>query len=75
MHLLCVFSKSFDKAMYQRFYFFLCKSKPSSTNNFGFRLNYATDDALISLIKTIGKSLDDDDEIVCGIFIDLHQSY
>ena len=39
--------------MYHRFYFFLCKYKLINTNQFGFRSNHSTEDALISLIETI----------------------
>ena len=72
--LLSVFSKIFEKAMYHRIYSFLCKYKLININQFGFRSNHSTEHALISLLKTIKKSLDDN-EIVCGIFIDLQKAF
>ena len=51
--LLSVFSKIFEKAIYHRIYFFLCKCKLINTNQFGFRSNHSIENALISLIETI----------------------
>ena len=56
--------------MYHRIYSFLYKYKLINTNQFGFHSNHSIEHALISLIETIKKSLDND-EIVCGVFIDL----
>ena len=47
------------------------KYKLINTNQFGFRSNHSTEHALTSLIETIKKSLDND-EIVCGGFIDFN---
>ena len=58
--------------MYYSIYSFLCKYKLINTNQFGFRSNHSIEHALISLIETINKSLDND-EIVCGVFIDLQK--
>ena len=68
--LLSVFSKILEKSMYNRIYSFLCKHKLINTTQFGFRSKHSTEHALISLIETIKKYLDDY-EIVCGVFIDL----
>ena len=57
-----------------RIYTFLCKHKLIKTNQFGFRSNNSTEHALISLLETIKKSLDND-EIVCGVFIDLQKAF
>ena len=70
--LLSVFSKIFEKAMYYSISSFLCKYKLINTNQFGFHSNHSTEHTLISLIETINKSLDND-EIVCGVFIDLQK--
>ena len=51
--LLSVFSKIFEKPMYQRIYSFLCKYKLISTNQFGFCSNHSTEHALFTLIETI----------------------
>ena len=56
--------------MHHRIYSFLCKYKLISTNQFGFLSNHSTERALISLIETIKKPLDNG-EIMCGVFIDL----
>ena len=60
--------------MYYRIYSFLCKYKLINTNQFGFRSNHSTEHALISLIETIKKYLDND-EIVYGVFIDLQKVF
>ena len=72
--LLSVFSKIFEKAMYYRIYSFLCKYKQISTNQFGFRSNHSTEHAFINLMETIKKYLDND-ETVCGVFIDLQKAF
>ena len=45
-----------------------------NTNQSGFRSNYSTEHALISLMETIKKYVDND-EIVCGVFIDLQKAF
>ena len=45
-----------------------------NTNQSGFRSNYSTEHALISLMETIKKYVDND-EIVCGDFIDLQKAF
>ena len=72
--LLSVFSKILEKSMYNRIYSFLCKHKLINTTQFGFRSKHSTEHALISLIETIKKYLDDG-EIVCGVFIDLQKAF
>ena len=57
--------------MYHRIYF-LYKYKLINTNQFDFCSNHSTEHALISLIETIKKSLDND-EIMCGVSIDLQK--
>ena len=49
--LLSVFSKIFEKSMYNRIYF--CKHKLINTNQFGFWPNHSTGHALISLTESI----------------------
>ena len=60
--------------MYHRIYSFLCKYQLIHTNQFGFCSNHSTEHALISLIETIKKYLDND-EIVCVVFIDLQKPF
>ena len=62
------------KKLCHRIYSFLCKYKLINTNQFGFRSNHSTEHALISLIETIKKSLDND-EVMCGGFIDLQKAF
>ena len=60
--------------MYNRIYSFLCKHKLINTTQFGFRSKHPTEHALISLIETAKKYLDDG-EIVRGVFIDLQKAF
>ena len=60
--------------MYYRIYSFLCKYKLINTKQFGFRSNHSAEHALISLIETIEKYLDND-EIVCGVFKNLQKAF
>ena len=60
--------------MYSRIYFFLFKHKLINTTQFDFWSKHSTEHALISLIETIKKYLDDG-EIVCGVFIDLQKAF
>ena len=53
--------------MYHRIYSFLCKYKLINTNQFWFHSNHSPEHALINLIETIKKSVDND-EIICGVF-------
>ena len=59
--------------MYNRIYSFLCKHKLKNTTQFGFWFKHSMEHALISSIETIKKYLDD--EIVCGVFIDLQKAF
>ena len=72
--LLSVFSKLFEKAMYSRLYSFLCHYKLINFKQFGFRSKHSTEHALISLIETVKKYLDDG-KLACGIFIDLQKTF
>ena len=60
--------------MYYRIYSFPCKYKLITTNKFVFCSSHSTEHALISLIETIKKYLNND-EIVCGVFIDLRKAF
>ena len=72
--LLSVFSKIFEKLIYLRIYLFLTKNNLISNKQFGFRSNYSTNHALVSITERI-KSLLDDTQFVCGIFIDLEKAF
>ena len=60
--------------MYHKIYSPLCKYKIINTNQFGFRSNHSTEDALICLIETTKKFLDND-EVVLRVFIDLRKAF
>ena len=72
--LLSVFSKIFEKCAYVRAYSFLEKHKLLYTRQFGFRSNYSTSDALVSIIEII-KTQIDSGKFVTGIFIDLEKAF
>ena len=72
--LLSVFSKCFEKLIYSRIYKFLTKNNLISNKQFGFRSKYSTNHALVSITERI-KSLLDDSQFVCGIFIDLEKAF
>ena len=60
--------------MYNRLYSFLCKHKLINIIQFGFQSKHSAEHALISLIETIKKYLDDG-EIVCEVFIGLQKAF
>ena len=70
--LLSVFNKILEKSMCNRIYSFLCKHKLINSTQFSFWSKHSTEHALISLIDTIKKNLNDS-EIVCGVYIDLQK--
>ncbi len=72
--LLSVFSKIFEKTMYTRIYSYLVKNNLIFEKQFGFRSNYSTNHALISITERI-KSLVDSGKYVCGVFVDLEKAF
>ena len=58
-----------------RIYYFLRKHELISTNQLGFRSNYSTEYALISLTESIKKFLDNDEIVECRVFIDLQRGF
>ena len=68
--LLSIFSRMFEKLIYGRMYTFLDVNNLIYNRQFGFRPNYSTEHALISLTENI-KNLLDSGNVVCGVFIDL----
>ena len=71
---LNIFSKVFERLMYDRLTQFLDKYNILYHNQFGFRQYYSTHHALITLVDKITKSLDSGD-IVIGVFLDLKKSF
>ena len=72
--LLSIFSKIYEKLVYTRVYSYLDQNGLIYTKQFGFRSNYSTDHALISLTEHI-RSLLDVGQYVCGIFVDLEKAF
>ena len=57
-----------------RIYSFLCKHKLINTNQLGFQSKHSIEHALISLIETIKKYLDDG-KALCQVFNDLQKAF
>ena len=61
-------------SIYTRIYSYLTKKKLIYSKQFGFRSNYSTNHALISITEHIRKLLDNG-HYVCGIFVDLEKAF
>ena len=72
--LLSNISELYEKAMYIRLTNFLRKDKVLFSYQFGFRNNYSTNRALISLTEMIRNALDNGN-FACGVFIDLQKAF
>ena len=60
--------------MYSRIYFYLTKHNLIFNKQFGFRSNYSTNHALLSITERI-KELIDSSNYVCGVFVDLEKAF
>ena len=67
--LLPFFSKILERLMYNRLYNFLTEHNILSMNQFGFRKNYSTFLALMELVDSISKNIDEE------IFLDLSKAF
>ena len=72
--LLSIFSKIFEKVMYQGPYKFLDTYELLFNMEFAFRSGHSTDHALVSLTGSIKSSLDKN-RVGYGIFIDLQKAF
>ena len=72
--LLSVFSKLFEKVIYTQIYTYLVKNNLIYERQFGFRSNYSTNHALLSITERI-KGLVDSGNYVCGVFVDLEKAF
>ena len=72
--LLSNLDKILEKLMYTRIFKFLNNNNLFYPLQFGFRQNYSTMHALISLTETIRKYLDEG-KFACGIFVDLQKAF
>lgn len=68
------FSKIFEKIVYNHIIQFLDKHNVLYKNQFGFRQGHSTHHALITLVDTITKSLDNGDTVI-GVFLDLKKAF
>ena len=71
---LPVFSKIYERLMYNRLIAFINKHNILYKYQFGFRQNHGTNTALICLTDRIIKSIDSGD-IVLGIFLDFSKAF
>ena len=72
--LLSNISKIFERVMYVRVEDFLKSSEILYNFQFGFRKQYSTNHALLSIVEKIRESLDNN-RFVCGVFIDLEKAF
>ena len=71
---LNIFSKTFERLMFNKLIKFLDKYNIFHQNQFGFRQGHFTYHALITQVDKITKSLNTGD-IVIGVFIDLKMAF
>ena len=72
--LLSVLSKIYEKLIYIRIYSYLDNNNLIYNKQFGFRSNYSTNHAILSITEHIC-SLLDTGHYVCGIFVDLEKAF
>ena len=71
---LTVFSKIFDKLLYNRINCYLVKNNCLSDNQFGFREQRSTSMAILRLVDQIAAELDKGN-LTIGVFIDLSKAF
>ena len=69
-----MFSKIYEKCIYTRIYAYLVKNDLIYAKQFGFRGNHSVNHAIISITEYI-RSLIDNGEYVCGVFVDLEKAF
>ena len=72
--LLPFFSKILERLMHNRLYNFLTEHNILAMNQFGFRKNYSTFLALMDLVDSISKNIDEGNYSI-GIFLDLSKAF
>ena len=72
--ILPAFSKFFEKVMYDRMIHFINKHNILFDNQYGFRSQHSTRQALIRLIDQISSSIDSK-KFCAGIFLDLSKAF
>ena len=73
--LLSIFDKIIEKLIHKRLYSFLESHNILYHNQFGFRKNNSTTNALIQITEKIKESIDNGKYGCCGIFIDLRKAF
>ena len=72
--LLSNIDKIFEKLMHSRLIEFLEEKQILYYRQFGFRKDFSTNHAILTLLESIQKALDDG-QFACGIFIDLEKAF
>lgn len=72
--ILPVFSKIFERLLYNRIYSFLHLNNILNSNQFGFRNGYSTEMALASFVEKITSALDKGQHTI-GVFLDLKKAF
>ena len=72
--ILSLFSKIFEKTMYNHLINFIDKNKILYKYQFGFRKLHSTNHAIISLVEKVNNALDSG-KILIGVFLDLKKAF
>ena len=72
--ILPIFSKFFEKAIYNRLISFLNKHNILYEHQYGFRSKHSTSLAIIQLVEQVSSSVDNK-ELSLGIFLDLSKAF
>ena len=72
--LLSIFHKLLEKLMYKRLIKFLEKNNILNENEFGFRSNRSTTQAILLIADKLQRAIEDK-KISCGIFLDLSKAF
>ena len=72
--MLTSFSKIFEKVIYNRLYEHVTRHKVLTKEQYGFRSNYSTENAIFHLINNILNALENR-QLVGGIFCELSKAF
>ena len=72
--ILPVFSKVFEKVIYDRLIYFIDKHSILYEHQYGFRSNYSTNLAIIQMVNQISSAIDNK-ELSVGVFLDLSKAF
>ena len=71
---LPIFSKVFEKCIYNRLLSFINKCNILTSHQYGFRKGHSTSHALINFIRNVTNAIDNE-EVMLGIFLDLSKAF